>query len=100
MPRFIGPRPAKSALAFFAAAALLVGLASAPRAVLAQNSPPAQQGPGFGGPSSDSPRPQRGDHAYNLDTLFAALKIAPDAESAKAIEEKIWMLWLVSGSDT
>jgi tetratricopeptide (TPR) repeat protein len=37
---------------------------------------------------------------YNLDTLFAALKIAPDDVSAKAIEDRIWALWLVSGSDT
>ena len=29
-----------------------------------------------------------------------ALKIAPDETSAKAIEDRIWALWLVSGSDT
>jgi tetratricopeptide (TPR) repeat protein len=37
---------------------------------------------------------------YSLDTLFSALKIAPDEESAKAIEDRIWAQWLVSGSDT
>ena len=29
-----------------------------------------------------------------------ALKIAPDDASAKAIEDRIWAMWLVSGSDT
>ena len=28
------------------------------------------------------------------------LKIAPDADSAKAIEDRIWALWMISGSDT
>ena len=36
----------------------------------------------------------------NLDTLFEALKIAPDEDSAKAIEQRIWAVWTVSGSDT
>ena len=36
----------------------------------------------------------------HLDTLFDALKIAPDADSAKAIEDRIWAVWMVSGSDT
>jgi tetratricopeptide (TPR) repeat protein len=47
----------------------------------------------------DGPKPARGEN-YNLDTLFAGLKIAPDEASAKAIEDRIWALWLVSGSDT
>ena len=29
-----------------------------------------------------------------------ALKIAPDADSAKHIENRIWALWIASGSDT
>jgi tetratricopeptide (TPR) repeat protein len=32
--------------------------------------------------------------------LFEALKVAPDEASAKAIEDRIWALWMVSGSDT
>jgi tetratricopeptide (TPR) repeat protein len=48
----------------------------------------------------DLPRPEHGERTFNLDTLFDALKIAPDAESAKAIEDRIWALWMVSGSDT
>ncbi len=41
-----------------------------------------------------------GGQHYNLDTLFAALKIAPDEASAKAIEDRIWAIWIASGSDT
>lgn len=52
------------------------------------------------GPPADLPKPQRGDRTKNLDFLFEALKVAPDSESAKAIEQRIWALWFVSGSDT
>src|SRR2546425_698496 len=31
---------------------------------------------------------------------FKALKVAPDDESAKYIENRIWAIWLASGSDT
>jgi len=51
-------------------------------------------------PPSDLPRVERGEAAYNLDTLFGALKIAPDQASAKAIEDRIWAVWIASGSDT
>jgi len=51
-------------------------------------------------PPTDLPKVEHDDPANNLDTLFAALKIAPDDASAKAIEERIWALWLISGSDT
>jgi tetratricopeptide (TPR) repeat protein len=66
----------------------------------APNAPGAAPTPDWVTPPSDTPRPGRGERTYNLDTLFDALKIAPDAESAKAIEERIWALWMVSGSDT
>jgi tetratricopeptide (TPR) repeat protein len=46
------------------------------------------------------PRPSRGDRVKNLDFLFEALKAAPDADSAKLVEGRIWALWLASGSDT
>jgi tetratricopeptide (TPR) repeat protein len=42
----------------------------------------------------------RGDRTKNLDFLFEALKIAPDADSAKLVEGRIWALWFASGSDT
>jgi hypothetical protein len=51
-------------------------------------------------PPSTLPRAQRGDKTQNLDRLFEALKIAPDDESAKYIENRIWAIWLASGSDT
>jgi tetratricopeptide (TPR) repeat protein len=51
-------------------------------------------------PPSDLPKPQRGDRVRNLDFLFEALKAAPDDASAKAVEDRIWALWLASGSDT
>ena len=51
-------------------------------------------------PPSDLPRPQRGDQVRGLDFLFEALKVAPDADSAKHIENRIWALWVASGSDT
>jgi tetratricopeptide (TPR) repeat protein len=51
-------------------------------------------------PPSDLPRAQRGDQVRGLDFLFEALKIAPDADSAKHIENRIWALWVASGSDT
>src|SRR3954468_7536597 len=51
-------------------------------------------------PPKDLPRPQRGDRTRNLDFLFGALKAAPDGESAKQVENRIWALWLASGSDT
>jgi tetratricopeptide (TPR) repeat protein len=51
-------------------------------------------------PPKTLPRTEHGDQTYNIDTLFDALKIAPDDTSAKAIEERIWSVWMVSGSDT
>jgi tetratricopeptide (TPR) repeat protein len=50
-------------------------------------------------PPGDAPRSGR-ERTYNLDALFEALKVAPDNESARAIEQRIWALWIVSGSDT
>ena len=51
-------------------------------------------------PPGTLPRAQRGDKTQNLDRLFAALKVAPDDESAKYIENRIWAIWLASSSDT
>ena len=52
------------------------------------------------GPSGALPRAQRGDKAQNLDRLFEALKVAPDDDSAKYVENRIWAIWLGSTSDT
>src|SRR5712671_149014 len=51
-------------------------------------------------PPAQLPRPQHGDKAQNLDRLFDALKVAPDDDSAKYVEGRIWALWLASTSDT
>jgi tetratricopeptide (TPR) repeat protein len=45
-------------------------------------------------------RAQRADRTQALDRLFDALKVAPDEESAKYIENRIWAIWLTSTSDT
>jgi len=73
-------------------------------AALAQTvSPPGQQ-PAAAiepmQPPKELPRPQKGDRTRNLDFLFGALKAAPDADSAKLVEGRIWALWMASGSDT
>src|SRR5262245_19271054 len=76
-------------------------LAEWPVAAPAQDAKPPQAEPAQPiEPPAKLPRPQRGDRTQNLDFLFGALKAAPDAETAKAIEERIWALWYVSGSDT
>jgi tetratricopeptide (TPR) repeat protein len=51
-------------------------------------------------PPANLPRAQRGDQTKNLDFLFGALKVAPDEDSAKSIEERIWAQWMASASDT
>src|SRR5947209_1636997 len=62
---------------------------------------PAYGGPGGWADAPDKlPRAARGDRTKNIDFLFEALKVAPDADSAKLVESRIWALWLASGSDT
>lgn len=51
-------------------------------------------------PPGSLPRAQHGDRTKNLDRLFEALKVAPDEESAKYVENRIWAIWLASTSDT
>jgi tetratricopeptide (TPR) repeat protein len=48
-------------------------------------------------PPAAAPKP---DRAHNIEFLFQALKAAPDDETARLIEGRIWALWLASGSDT
>ncbi len=74
-------------------------------AALAQTvAPPGQPAPGQAiepmQPPKDLPKAQRGDRTRNLDFLFGALKAAPDADTAKQVEARIWALWIASGSDT
>src|SRR6266852_143117 len=51
-------------------------------------------------PPSTLPKVQHGDKTQNLDRLFEALKVAPNDESAKYVENRIWAIWLASTSDT
>jgi tetratricopeptide (TPR) repeat protein len=85
----------------FSVLCLAVMLAFAAVPATAQVVPPPGQ-PEIGPlePPKDLPKAQRGDRTRNLDFLFEALKVAPDEASAKHIEERIWALWVASGSDT
>jgi len=80
--------------------AILFAPAMSAAPALAQHGPEGSPAPGWASPPGNPPRAERGQQAFSLDTLFGALKIAPDAESAKAIEERIWAVWIASGSDT
>ena len=51
-------------------------------------------------PPATLPKVQHGDKTQNLDRLFSALKVAPDDDSAKYVENRIWAIWLGSPSDT
>jgi tetratricopeptide (TPR) repeat protein len=84
----------------FIVAVLLAAPLFAETPATAQGKPDAPAAPDWVKPRGDAQRPERGERTYNLDTLFEALKIAPDESSAKAIEDRIWALWMASGSDT
>ena len=60
-------------------------------------SAPAQTNRNFLEPPSNLPRIQGG---VSLDRLFEALKVAPDNESAKYVENRIWAMWIATDSDT
>src|SRR5262249_51471290 len=85
-------------IAIVLAAVLVAGSASA------QQRPPIgpQEPPGKKDliePPSELPKPRRGARLHNLAFLFGALQQAPDEASAKNMEDRIWALWLASGSD-
>jgi tetratricopeptide (TPR) repeat protein len=71
---------------------------------IAASAAPAPQGPDAKGkwvePPKKLPHVRLDDRVHNLDFLFGALKAAPDDETAKAIEQRIWALWMISRSDT
>jgi tetratricopeptide (TPR) repeat protein len=86
-----------------AAAAAVAHQGGAPSAAFAGPSPAQEVNPEPPKPiepPSTLPRAQRGDKKQNLDRLFEALKVAPDDESAKFVENRIWAIWLASPSDT
>jgi tetratricopeptide (TPR) repeat protein len=68
--------------------------------IMAAHEPAHAQHDGWVGPPAKLPHVGRGGRTNSLDFLFGALKVAPDDTSAKAIEERIWALWVISRSDT
>ncbi len=98
----------------FASVALVLVFAGAPALAQApEQQPPEQKAPDqqppdhpqavepkLVEPPANLPRPQHGDRKINLDKLFEALKVAPNEESAKYVENRIWALWLAAGGDT
>jgi tetratricopeptide (TPR) repeat protein len=52
-------------------------------------------------PEAPAKLPRVDNHrTHGLDFLFGALKVAPDTESAKAVEARIWAIWSQTPSDT
>jgi tetratricopeptide (TPR) repeat protein len=84
----------------FAVAAMLAAPLFAAATAAAQVKPDAPAAPDWVKPRGDAQRPEHGERTYSLDTLFEALKVAPDEASAKAIEDRIWAIWMSSDSDT
>jgi tetratricopeptide (TPR) repeat protein len=93
----MSPRFLSFLMAPAAVLALLAGSASAQ--TIAPPTPPGKAIEPMQ-PPKDLPRAQQGDRTRNLDFLFGALKAAPDADTAKQVEARIWALWMASGSDT
>jgi tetratricopeptide (TPR) repeat protein len=74
-------------------------MAGAPALALAQD-PPATA-PKKKLPEAPSKLPKVGaDKTKGLDFLFGALKAAPDEDSAKHVEARIWAIWMQTPSDT
>src|ERR1700744_2674795 len=70
-------------------------IAAVPLSALAQGvGPDAAKQPG------KLPKVGSADRNRGLDFLFGALKAAPDEESAKYVEARIWALWMQTPSDT
>jgi len=93
--------PSLLAAALAAMALLAAPALAAPEAPVVPN--PAPERPNadhWVKPPAKLPRVAKGHHATRLDMLFKALKAAPDQETAKAIEVRIWATWMVSPSDT
>jgi tetratricopeptide (TPR) repeat protein len=69
-------------------------------ALCAASSPVSAETGGFIEAPDKLPRASRAERLNDLDFLFGALKAAPDAAAAKAVEERIWAVWIISPSDT
>ena len=79
----------------FAVAALVGALAMSSPALAQVRSPDGNGS--FVQPPETLPKVPRGQ---DIEFLFGALKAAPNAEAAKAVEGRIWALWMISPSDT
>ncbi len=81
-----------------AAIALAIAIAATPAIALAQGqaaSPPKKK---IAGPTAQPKT--NAERTKSLDFLFGALKVAPDDESARHVEARIWALWMQTPSDT
>ena len=86
-------------LRFQKAILIAAALAVAPSLALAQDDP--RPAPRKKLPEAPAKLPKVGaDKTRGLDFLFGALKAAPDEDSAKAVEARIWSIWLQTPSDT
>jgi tetratricopeptide (TPR) repeat protein len=76
-------------------------IVAAPVGVHAQEpgAPPSRQQKKLPEPPSKLPK-IGADRVRGLDFLFGALKAAPDEDSAKHVEARIWALWTQTTSDT
>lgn len=86
----------------FRCAVLVAAIVSAvPSFALAQDEPRTTPPKSNKPPEPPGKLPKVGpDRTRGLDFLFGALKAAPDEVSAKAVEAKIWAIWLQTPSDT
>jgi len=83
---------------FLAAAAAFAALAAVAFAMPAAAQAPQPKGH-WVGPPKKLPHVNR-SNPNSIDFLFGALKAAPDDETAKAIEQRIWAAWMQTRSDT
>jgi tetratricopeptide (TPR) repeat protein len=83
-----------------AAAAIAAAIAVPPMMPVMTQAMAAEPDPKWVEPPKKLPHVRLDDRTHNLDFLFGALKAAPDDETAKAIEQRIWALWMISRSDT
>jgi len=79
------------------AAVALIGALFYASPAFAQNPKDTQEEQSFAQPPEKLPKVPRGQ---DIEFLFGALKAAPTPEVAKAVEGRIWALWMVSPSDT
>jgi tetratricopeptide (TPR) repeat protein len=76
-------------------------IAAVPAVALAQDDPhTAPQKPNKPPEAPGKPPKIGADRTRGLDFLFGALKAAPDEDSAKHVEARIWAIWLQTPSDT